>query len=93
METLIEQELLTTKEAAKLLRVSSATIGNMLRSGVVRGTKVGIGGKSSPWRIYKEDVMKYIERKEEKSSVKASTWERKNSSRPTKTYLSFFLIF
>ena len=73
METSTEQEFLTTKEAAELLRVSAATISNMLRSGVIRGTKVGIGGKSSPWRIYKEDVMKYIERETEQSSVKAST--------------------
>jgi excisionase family DNA binding protein len=72
METSTEQELLTTKEAAELLRVSSATISNMLRSGVIRGTKVGIGGKSSPWRIYKEDVMKYVERGTEKSSIKVS---------------------
>ena len=73
METSVEQELLTTKEAADLLRVSSATIGNMLRNGIIRGNKVGIAGKSSPWRIYKEDVMKYIERETEESSVNVST--------------------
>jgi len=73
MKTSTEQEFLTTKEAAELLRVSAATISNMLRSGIIRGTKVGIGGKSSPWRIYKEDVMRYIERETEQSSVKVST--------------------
>lgn len=61
MEVSTEHRLLTTKEAAELLRVSQTTIGNMIRRGVIRGTKVGVGGRSSPWRVYKEDVEKYLE--------------------------------
>jgi excisionase family DNA binding protein len=69
----VEKEYLTSQEAAEILRVTPATVMNMIKRGQLRGRKVGIAGRSSPWRIYKEDVMKYIELAEEKSSVKAST--------------------
>jgi excisionase family DNA binding protein len=66
-------EFFTSKEVAEMLRVTPATVMNMIHRGIFQAKKVGIAGKSSPWRIYKEDVIKYIEREEEKSSVKAST--------------------
>ncbi len=69
MEVSVEQELLTAKEAAELLRVSSTTIGNMIRRGKIRGTKVGIGGRSSPWRVYKEDVIKYLELRNKENRI------------------------
>ncbi len=69
MEISVEQELLTAKEAAELLRVSSTTIGNMIRRGKIRGTKVGIGGRSSPWRVYKEDVIKYLELRNKENKI------------------------
>ncbi len=67
-----EKEYLTSQEAAKILRVTPATVMNMIKRGQLRGRKVGIAGKSSPWRIYKEDVLRYIELEEETISVKAS---------------------
>lgn len=68
----IEQGYLTTQEAADILKVTPQTVMNMVRRGQLRGKKVGVGGISSPWRIVKEDVVKYVESEEEKSSVKAS---------------------
>ena len=69
----IEREYLTSKEAAEILKVTPATVMNMIRRGQLRGKKVGTGGVSSPWRIPKEDITEYVESIEEKSSVKAST--------------------
>ena len=68
-----EQEYLTTQEAADILKVTPQTVMNMVRRGQLRGKKVGVGGISSPWRIVKDDVVKYVESETEKSSVKAST--------------------
>ncbi len=69
----IEQEYLTTQEAADILKVTPQTVMNMVRRGQLRGKKVGVGGISSPWRIIKEDVVKYVESEMERISVKAST--------------------
>ena len=73
MEELIRTEFLTSKEVAEILRVTPATVMNMIKRGQLRGKKVGSGGISSPWRIPKEDIIKYIELEEEKSSIKVST--------------------
>ncbi len=73
MEDTIKSEFFTSKEVAEMLRVTPATVMNMIRRGIFRAKKVGIAGKSSPWRIYKEDVLEYIESETEKSSVKVST--------------------
>ncbi len=73
MEGTIKREFFTSREVAEMLRVTPATVMNMIRGGIFRAKKVGIAGRSSPWRIYREDVLEYIESKEEKSSVKAST--------------------
>ncbi len=67
-----EIELLTTQEAARILRVTPQTIMNMIRRGDLPGRKIGMGN-NSPWRIPRESVLKYINFDEEKSSVKAST--------------------
>jgi len=66
-----EIELLTTQEAARILRVTPQTIMNMIRRGDLLGRKIGTGN-NSPWRIPREDVLKYINFDEEKSSAKAS---------------------
>lgn len=68
-----KQEYLTTQEAADILKVTPQTVMNMVRRGQLRGKKVGVGGISSPWRIVKEDIVKYVESETEKSSVKVST--------------------
>jgi excisionase family DNA binding protein len=68
-----EQEFLTTQESAEILKVTPQTVMSMVRRGQLRGKKVGVGGVSSPWRIVKEDVVRYAESETEKSSVKAST--------------------
>jgi len=67
-----EQEYLTTQEASEILKVTPQTIMNMVRRGQLRGKKVGVGGISSPWRIPKEDIVKYVELEEEKLAVKKS---------------------
>ncbi len=69
----IKREYLTSKEAAEILKVTPATVMNMIRRGQLRGKKVGTGGVSSPWRIPKEDITEYVESVEERSSVKVST--------------------
>ena len=69
----LEEEYLTSKEAAQILKVTPATVMNMIKRGQLRGKKVGSGGVSSPWRIPKKDVIEYVESIEEKPSVKAST--------------------
>lgn len=69
----LEEEYLTSREAAKILKVTPATVMNMIRRGQIRGKKVGSGGISSPWRIPKREIIKYIESEEEESSVKVST--------------------
>ena len=71
MET--EQEYLTTQEAADILKVTPQTVMNMIRRGQIRGKKVGSGGISSPWRISKREIIKYLDLEEDESSVKAST--------------------
>lgn len=73
MEELTRTEFLTSKEVAEILRVTPATVMNMIKRGQLRGKKVGSGGVSSPWRIPKKDVIEYVESIEEKSSVNVST--------------------
>lgn len=60
-----EVELLTTQQAAQILRVTPQTIMNMIRRGDLPGRKVGVRGATSPWRIPKESVTKYINFEEE----------------------------
>lgn len=73
MDETIKTEFLTSKEVAEILRVTPATVMNMIKRGQLRGKKVGAGGVSSPWRIPREDVIEYIGSIREESSVKAST--------------------
>ncbi len=72
MEDTDGKTYLTSQEAAEILRVTPATVMNMIKRGQLRGKKVGTGGVSSPWRIPKEDIIEYVESIEEKPSVKAS---------------------
>ena len=51
-------ELISTKEAAKMLNVSIQTICKMIWDGRLKATK--LGNATSPWRINKESVMKYL---------------------------------
>ncbi|MFT4234337.1 MAG: helix-turn-helix domain-containing protein [Microbacterium sp.] len=48
-------EVLTTDEAAALLRVSTKTVLQLVRSGVLPGEKVG-----RAWRFLKSDVLAYV---------------------------------
>ena len=68
-----EREYLTSREAAEILKVTPATVMNMIKRNQLRGKKVGTGGVSSPWRIPKEDIIEYVESTEEKSNINAST--------------------
>ena len=51
-------ELISTKEAAKMLTVSVQTICKMIWDGRLKATK--LGNATSPWRINKASVMKYL---------------------------------
>jgi len=56
-------ELLSTKEAARLLSVTQKTILHMIHDGRLKATK--LGNATSPWRIRTDSVMKYF--KEQKN--------------------------
>lgn len=73
MQDIDEKEFLTSEEAAQILRVTRATVMNMIKRGQLKGKKVGSGGVSSPWRIPKKDVIEYVELETENSNVKTST--------------------
>jgi len=48
-------EVLTTEEAATLLRVSSKTVLSLARTGSLPGEKVG-----RAWRFLRSDVLSYV---------------------------------
>jgi excisionase family DNA binding protein len=50
-------ELLTPDEAAKILKVNVRTVTNLIRSGELKGIKVG-----RIWRIREKDLEEYISR-------------------------------
>lgn len=52
-------ELLSTKQAAQLLNVTKQTIRHMIHDGRLEASK--LGNATSPWRIRRDSVMKYIE--------------------------------
>lgn len=58
-----DHEVLTTEEAAALLRVSTKTVLQLVRSGALPGEKVG-----RAWRFLKSDVLAYV-RGESKGAV------------------------
>lgn len=55
-------ELVSTTKAAQLLNVTTKTILHMIHDGRLKATK--LGNATSPWRINKESVMKYIKKAE-----------------------------
>lgn len=50
-----DHEVLTTDEAAALLRVSTKTVLQLVRAGSLPGEKVG-----RAWRFLKSDVLAYV---------------------------------
>jgi len=52
-------ELISTREASEILKVTTQAICKMIRSGRLKAVK--LGNATSPWRIRKDSVMKYIE--------------------------------
>jgi len=51
-------ELISTKEAAELLKVTRQGICKMIWDGRLKAAK--LGNATSPWRIDKDSVMKYL---------------------------------
>jgi len=51
-------ELISTKEASQMLNVSVQTICKMIWDRRLKGVK--LGNATSPWRINKKSVMKYL---------------------------------
>ena len=56
------KELLTVKEAASLLNVSTSTIYRMIKGGRLKARKIGKAGKTSDYRILPQSVEGYIEK-------------------------------
>jgi len=56
-------EFLTKEEVAKYLRVHPRTIERWLKSGELKGYKLG-RGKTSLWRISKSELEKYLKKHE-----------------------------
>jgi len=54
----IDVELVSTREAARLLNVTQKTILNMIHDGRLEATK--LGNTTSPWRIRKDLIMNYF---------------------------------
>lgn len=48
-------DVLTVKELAEFLKVNTETVKRALKSGKLEGFKVG-----NEWRIYREDVVKWL---------------------------------
>lgn len=57
----MDEMFYTTEEVAKMLRVSMQTVQNWLRSGEIRGIKIG-----KQWRIPKEEIENLKERNTKK---------------------------
>lgn len=55
-----EDEFLTTTEVAKILRVNVWTVKKMLAAGEFKGAFKVSDGLTSPWRIPKSAVERYI---------------------------------
>ena len=51
-------ELISTREAAAILKVTTQAICKMIWDGRLKATK--LGNATSPWRINKESVVKYL---------------------------------
>lgn len=58
-------EFLTRNEVAKYLRVHPRTVERWLKSGLLKGFKLG-NGKTALWRIPKPEIKKFLD----KSKVK-----------------------
>lgn len=54
-----QQEVFTAEEAARYLRVSTTAVYQMLRSGKLKGAKVGISGKA--WRIHRKTLEEFLQ--------------------------------
>jgi len=54
-----EPEILTTDEAAEMLRLSPYAVRDMARKGLIPSRKVGKG-----WRFYKPDLLAWIRGKD-----------------------------
>lgn len=51
--------LLTSKQVADRLHVSSATVNHWAKIGKLKGTNVGKGNKKSFWRFNSKDIITY----------------------------------
>ena len=55
-------KMLTVKEAAFLLDVSTSTIYRMIKGGMLKARKIGKPGKTSDYRILPQSIEGYIEK-------------------------------
>ncbi|HHY38975.1 MAG TPA: helix-turn-helix domain-containing protein [Clostridia bacterium] len=58
-----QEELLTPAEIAKILRVSTRAVHKWLRSGKLRGVKLG-PAKAALWRIPRKSLEEFVRKKD-----------------------------
>jgi len=56
------EELLTPEDVARILRMTEASVREKLKSGEIRGFK--LGGRTGRWKIKPEELRRYIEERE-----------------------------
>lgn len=61
-------KLLTKEEVAKIFRVHPKTVERWLKTGLLKGHKLG-EGKTALWRIYDTEVELFLKRSRNKKSV------------------------
>lgn len=67
-------DFMTVKDVRELLKVrSNDTVYSLIESGSLRAFKVGKGGKTSKWLIYKDSLEAYIKSRTERTLQEANT--------------------
>ena len=64
-------DALKIKEVAKMLSISDSCVYKLINTGQLIAFKPG-GGLTSPWRILREDLVKYIDQAKETCRVNVS---------------------
>lgn len=70
MVTMVDEPLLTVKEVAARLRVSEWAVTNWLRTGELKGWR--LGGKRAGWRIRESEFRRFVEERESRGAPKVT---------------------
>jgi len=72
-----KEDVLTSREACELLRISRPTLRNLIKKGEISAFKIG-----NNWRIMRNELERYVK---EKSTSRRSSPETNSSHRPPGT--------